>query len=226
MDRRATATRRATVQAKPSPGDHTKPGKKRALRDIRVSRFMITVNTNQTWDGDEALAKSQDFADVLDSIGFDGSTCALWGKFFMVSKFKGKRWSDPKQKDKLPKYDSSYVDPYQEDDKGTEEDWCNLIEALHVDSAGVEWGKGTKRGKNQYLHAHLMVSVQHRTRLMVNGAEVAKFFQHAMNMPHLPYVHVDWINDATARAIEYTLKHAMAYTSESVRDMSEKFFKF
>ena len=87
MHRKATATRRATIQPRLPPGEtQARPRRgKKGVRDIRVSRFMITVNTNQTWeDNQEAMGHAQELADVLDSIGFEGSTCALWGHFFKV----------------------------------------------------------------------------------------------------------------------------------------------
>ncbi len=223
-DKQASATRRATIQAKPPPGSYV-PKSKPGLRDIRVSRFMITINTNQTWEGEMADAKAQEFADVLDGIGFEGSSCALWGKFFKVSNQQGKRWGDPKQKKELGKYTSAYVDPYQQDDKQGIEHWCSLMEHLHVDSAGVEWATGTKYGKKQYLHAHIAVMVQHRTRLLVDCDGVKKYFQEALGLPHKPYVNAKWINDATARSIEYTLKHAkMNKGSEAAQEIAGEVF--
>jgi hypothetical protein len=182
-DKKATASRKTTVQRHPGVGSFVPKKKTKDKRAPVRSSFMITINTNLSFDNDpeEGNRMAEVFAETLDGIGFKGSTCKMWGKFFKVATGRGKKFLDKKETRPNPKHDPNYNSFYEQDDKQGIEHWCSLIDSLHVISAGVEWAPGTKYGKNQYLHAHVLVKVVHRTRLQVNCHELALYFKNAMD---------------------------------------------
>ena len=224
-DRQATGAKTTVQKRKGAPPKTSlayNPADKRALKR---SAFMITVNTNISIDDDEEADKfAEKFGEVVDSIGFKGSTCSTWGHFFRVATGRGKKWLDKKCTKPNPKYDPNYNSYYEQDDKQGIEHWCSLIESLHV-IGGVEWAPGTKKNqRNQYLHAHIFVKVQHRTRLLVNTEYLANWFQTQARLPHKPYVHVDVVRDTTSRVLDYVTKNAWNKNSTEVRDHAMDFF--
>lgn len=217
---KTTVQKRAGVPRKPTTIEP-----KNDKRALKHSAFMITVNTNMAIDDDaEADAWAEKLAEVVDSIGFKGSTCSTWGKFFKVNVGRGKKWLDKKCTQPNPKYDPNYNSYYKDDDKQGIDHWCSLIESLHIQGGGVEWAPGTKNGRNQYLHAHIFIKVQHRTRLIVDRDYMAQWFWDAADLPHKPYIHVDVIRDNTAKVLEYVTKNAWNKNSQSVRDHAMEFF--
>src|SRR5678815_1966030 len=229
MDRRATG-RKTTFQKRvgaPPPPSVPREEDKRALKK---SMFLVTVNTNLAIDDDEeADREAERFADVLDEIGFHGSTCELWGGFFKVNAgagAKSRQWLDKAKTKPNPHYRpnqerNSY---YEQDDKQGREHWCSFMESLDVEAAGVEWAPGTKNKKKRYLHAHLLIKVEHRTRLLVDCKGVKEWVREKMGLPHDPYVHVDFIKDNTQKALDYVLKNAWNRHSEGLREKAEGFF--
>ncbi len=228
LDKKAEGSTRTTVQLRSGVGLPTvdtggeKITDKRALKH---SSFMITINTNMSVEDDkEADEWAIKFSEVLDGIGFNGATCRIWGNFFRVNTGSGKKWLNKKGTVPNPKHNPDYNSYYEEDDKQGLEFWCSLIERLVVVQAGVEWAPGTKKGKNQYLHAHIFVKLSHRTRLLVHRENLAKYMMDEMGLPWLPYVHVDVVRDNTSKVIDYIMKNAWNKNSDVVRDRALQFF--
>jgi hypothetical protein len=177
-------------------------------RAMQHSAFLVTINTNVAIEDDmKADLFSDRIAKALDTIAHDGGTCALWGGFFKVNTGRGRKWLDKKQTKPNPTHNPNYNSFYEQDDKQGLDHWCSFIEKLHVESAAIEWAPGTKRGKNQYAHAHLMMKVDHRTRLLINTEELALYIQKTADLPHKPYVHADAIKNGTEKVIDYILKN-------------------
>lgn len=194
-------------------------------RDMNRSMFMITINTNMCEDDNyKADGLAEKLAGVVDSMGYDGPSCELWGSFFKVNTGRGRKWLDKKQTKPNPKYNPNYNAFYAQDDKQGMEHWCSFLECMKIESAGVEWAPGTKRGKNQYLHTHLFVKVAHRTRLLINTDSVADYIKTKMNLDHKPYVHVDVVRDTTNKIIAYTLKNA--WNKDLDREIAQKAHDF
>lgn len=194
-------------------------------RALKHSNFLITINTNvevmDDYEGDEMANK---LGELVDTIGFKGSTCELWGHFFKVATGRGKKWLDKKCTVPNPKYDANYNSYYEQDDKQGIEHWCSFMESLHV-KGGVEWAPGTaKNHRNRYLHAHIYVKVEHRTRLLVDRDYLAQWFWEKAHLPHKPYVHVDIIRDTTSRVLDYITKNAWNKNSQEVKDHAMDFF--
>lgn len=196
-------------------------GDKRALQH---SAFLVTINTNVAIKDDTAAdAFATKLADALDSIAYNGGTCELWGNFFKVNTGRGAKWKDKKHTVPNPKFDPKYNSFYENDDKQGLDHWCSLIERLHVESAAVEWAPGTKKGKNQYAHAHLMMKVDHRTRLLVDTEALAEYIRDKAELPHKPYVHADAIKNGTEKVIDYILKNTWNRNISSKEEVKEFF---
>jgi hypothetical protein len=177
-------------------------------RALQHSAFLVTINTNVAIADDVAAdVFATRLADALDSIAYNGGTCELWGNFFKVNTGRGRKWLDKKHTKPNPKHDPKYNSFYERDDKQGLDHWCSLIEKLHVESAAVEWAPGTKRGKNQYAHAHVMIKIDHRTRLLVDTEALAEYIRERAELPHKPYVHSDAIKNGTEKVIDYILKN-------------------
>ncbi len=196
-------------------------------RAQKRSAFLITVNTNvAVGDDDVADEMGLRLKEVIDDMAYSGGACAQWGGFFKVNVGRGRKWLDKKQSIPNPKHDPTFNQYYAEDDKQGVEHWCSLIDRIEVAGAGVEWAPGTKKGKNQYLHAHIMVKVRHRTRLIVDRDYVASYFWEKMGsyLPHRPYVHVDVVRDTTQKVIEYVTKNAWNANSQVIDGDTVEFF--
>lgn len=196
-------------------------------RSIKHSAFMITINTNMSIE-DDTLADEwgENMAEALDEIGYKGSSCTTWGKFFRVNVGRGKKWLDTKGTVANPKYDPDFNKFYANDDKQGVEHWCSFIERMHIEGAGVEWAPGTKKNhKNQYLHAHILVKISHRTRLLVDRDYVAKYFKERLGLPHIPYIHVDVVKDNTQKIIDYVTKNAWNKNVGELQGKAQEFFK-
>jgi hypothetical protein len=188
---------------------------------------MITINTNMNIEDDDAADEmGRLFEEVLNEMNYKGKACEeRWGYFFKVNVGRGKKWMDKKQTVENPNYNPNFNKAYEQDDKQGIEHWCSLIDRIEVHGAGVEWAPGTKKNhKNQYLHAHVVVKVRHRTRLLVDRDYVASYFREKLSLPHKPYVHVDVVRDTTQKAIEYVTKNAWNGSSQVIDEDTVDFF--
>lgn len=216
--------RKTTWQKRARVPTHTSKKPKDDKRELKKSMFMITINTNMSEDDpDIADNLAEKFAGVMDTMGYDGPRCELWGSFFRVATGQGRRWKDKKKTIPNPMFNPNYNLFYEQDDKQGEEHWCSLLECMKIESGGVEWAPGTKTGKNVYLHAHMLVKVLHRTRLHVNCDAIAEYVETKMRMSWKPYVHVDVVRDSTSKVIDYILKNA--WNKDSIdKDRARDFF--
>lgn len=221
--RKTTYQRRvgAARSLSPTHGDW----KTRDKRAVMQSSFLVTVNTNVAIEDDDlADVMGEKFQTVLDDMGYDGEGCETWGRFFKVATGRGRKWLDKKQTVPNPDYDSNYNSFYAMDDKQGVAYWCSLIKNLHMEGAGVEWAPGTKKGRNKYLHAHILLKVTHTTRMLVDRDFVAEYFQEKLSLGHKPYVHVDVLMDTTQRALNYIFKNDWNKNSQTVKENAEEFF--
>jgi hypothetical protein len=196
-------------------------------RALKRSAFLITINTNMSVEDDDAADEMGIlFTDVLNELNYVGRACEdKWGYFFRVNVGRGKKWLDKKETVPNPAHNPDFNKYYAEDDKQGIDHWCSLIEKIEIHAAGVEWAPGTKKNhKNQYLHAHFMVKVQHRTRLLIDREYVAAYFREKLHLPHKPYVHVDVVRDTTQKVIEYVTKNAWNANSQVIDEDTVEFF--
>lgn len=171
-------------------------------RQLKHSTFFITINTNSTFKGEHPDCAAQRLADVID--GLSGQSCALWGTFLVVPQSPAGKTT---------------FDYYQNDDKQGNKHWCELMESFHILTAGTEWAPGTKTGKNQYLHVHMVVEISHRTRLRVNGLALGKYIRDKMGLGHVPYVHINGFSDKTKNLLQYVMKNAWLGKSDPLKEL-------
>ncbi len=227
MENKKVFANKTTYQPRRSAGVQAQQTKTNDPRAQKRSAFLITINTNVAVNDDEAADEmGLHMTKVLDELSYSGGACAMWGEFFKVNVGRGKKWLDKKCTIPNPKYDPNFNKFYEQDDKQGPEHWCSFFDRIEVAGAGVEWAPGTKKGKNQYLHAHIMVKIRHRTRLFVDRDYVAKFIWDKMGsyQPHRPYVHVDVVRDTTQKVIDYVTKNAWNQNSQVIDADTYKFF--
>lgn len=218
---KTTYQSRKNAAAQPPRGNNNDP------RAQKRSAFLITINTNVAISDDDAADEMGGrLQQVIDEMAYTGGACAMWGEFFRVNVGRGRKWMDKKQTIPNPNHDPEFNKYYANDDKQGQEHWCSFFDRIEVAGAGVEWAPGTKKGKNQYLHAHIMVKLRHRTRLIVDIPFVAAYIWDKMGsyLPHKPYVHVDVVKDTTQKVIEYVTKNAWNQNSQVIDNDTVEFF--
>jgi hypothetical protein len=128
--------------------------------------------------------------------------CEEWGTFFKLNIARGRQYLDKNGTQSNPSYNPEY-NAFYKNDRDNMILWCSHIKKFEVTAASTEWSPGTKKGKNQYLHAHFMVTVEHDTRLQIDIPALAEYFQEKAQIPWKPYIHVD----AVPRSIENAMKY-------------------
>jgi len=217
-------TLRQEKTAKGEWGKFEKPSKKKMtrqspnFRDKMYSIFLVTVNTNQKFkNAIEADVANDKLVVAVDALT-EGDICDT-ALFFKVSVGRGSRWKrDNKNKIILPReqspdFDSEWNSAYLGDDVNFDT-WCSLMESIWI-KGGTEFAP-----KTGYLHAHIIMKVEHRTRLQVNTEEIAAHFRQQLNLPHKPYVNIHVINFAERILENYITKSVIK--PKEIEEKSEK----
>lgn len=206
---KVTAAHKTFIQKRDEPGEEQNPtstekttSAKDDPRKLKHSTFFITINTNSEFKGVDPNCASQKLADVID--GLVGQSCKEWGKFFYVP-------PSPEGTDKF--------EFYREDDQWGMEHWCSFFESINIVTAGTEWAPGTRKGKRQYLHVHMVLECSHRTRIRLNGKLLGRYVNDQLDLEHAAYVHVNGFTDKTKNLIKYVLKNAWMGRSDPMKEL-------
>lgn len=185
---------------KTTKGQYREPEKRKKIdpnkrKENSFSIFFVTINTNMNYSSKipeknlRLQASREEAADKLANAidNLFGSDPGAGGNCDFLEFFK------------LP---PNTFPVYANDDKDYEE-WCGRFKELWVKGT-TEWSNKSK--SRTFLHAHAIIKVVHSTMIHLNKDAIAQYIKAEMGMPHLPYIHIDMVNDGFYQLINYIQK--------------------